>query len=295
MLGPILCVTSTTQDLDRALAAYQSALGYRLVDSGRVSPDQATSWQAPKAAGRRFGILAPGDGEIVHLRLIENPQAPYIPAHATFGWNVSEFNVGAVADLAKDLAGGPFRHVAGPAPLSMNTDITAMQALGPDGELVYFTQIDPTEKTKHLPHRDKGVGRVFIMVLGVRDYQAARREFDQHFGSEMTDPIPFSSPRLSGPLNLPDDHIFQLGLVRLPGKFSLEIDELGDFAKTRPVNDGDLPPGISIVSFSIKSFDQVAATFGQNAYQAGAPFGTQRAILVRGPGDALFELVEQTY
>ena len=295
MLGPILCVTSTTQDLDRALGAYQSALGYRLVETGRISPEQAGFWQAPKTAGRRFGILAPADGEIVHLRLIENPLAAHIPAHATFGWNVTEFNVGAVGELAKDLAGGPFRHVAGPAPLSMNTDITAMQALGPDGELVYFTQIDPTEKTKHLPHRDQGVGRVFIMVLGVRDYQAARSDFDQHFGSKMTDPIPFSSPRLSGPLNLPDDHAFQLGLVRLPGKFSLEIDELGDFAKARPVNDGDLPPGIAIVSFGIKSFDQVAATFGQNAHQAGAPFGTQRAVIVRGPGDALFELVEQTY
>ena len=61
------------------------------------------------------------------------------------------------------------------------------------------------------------------------------------------------------------------------------------------ISEGDLPPGIGIVGFAIKSFDQVAATFGQNANLAGAPFGNQRAIIVRGPGEALFELVEQPY
>ena len=83
MLGGILCVTSTTKDLDSALNAYVSALNYRISETGRIDQAQALAWSAPNVAGRRFGILVPEGGESVSLRLIENPAAPYIPAHAS--------------------------------------------------------------------------------------------------------------------------------------------------------------------------------------------------------------------
>jgi hypothetical protein len=291
MLGSILCVTSTTKNLDLALEGYVSALNYRVVETGRIDASQANAWGAPKAAGRRFGLLAPGDGEIVYLRLIENPAAPNIRAHASLGWNVTEFNVGRVVELNAQLAGGPFRHVKGPAPLSMNTDIVAMQALGPDGELVYFTQIDPGPKTSHLPNRESGVGRVFIMVLGVRDLDQASKEFQDRLGVATTAPIRFSSNLMSEPLGLAETHEFRMGLVRLPGKFTLEIDELGKYASERPTNDGDLPPGISIVSFSMADIDQFSAKLGLSTFPAGPPFAKARAAIMRGPGGALFEVV----
>jgi len=293
MLGAILCVTSTTKHLDVALDGYVSALGYRITETGHIDDALALAWGAPKAAGRRFGILVPGDGETVSLRLIENPKAPHIRAHATLGWNVTEFNVGQVVELNAQLAGGPFRHVDGPAPLSMNTDIIAMQALGPDGELVYFTQINPGPKTGHLPQRDFGVGRVFIMVLGVQDLDQAGRQFRDQFGVDVTPPIRFASNLMSDPLGLPDDHEFRMGLVRLPGKFTLEIDELGSAAATRPVDEGDLPPGLSMVSFSLTDFDLAANKLGLSPYRAGSPFAQARGAILRGPGDALFELIDQ--
>ncbi len=291
MLGSILCVTSTITDLDKSIAAYSGALGYQIIKIGRIEPDQAANWNASAAAGRRYVILAPGDGEIVFLRLIENPESIHVPAHATFGWNVTEFNVGGVEALNKQLAGGPFQHVAGPAPLSMNTDITAMQALGPDGELVYFTQINPGPRTGHLPQREMGVGRVFIMVLGVNDLDSAAIEFKEHFGCEMTSPIRFSSTLMSSPLGLPETHEFRMGLVRLPGKFSLEIDELGSHAHARPVFKNDLPSGLSIVSFATNDLDRFGATHGVPIYKANTPFGDARAAIVQGPGSSLFEVI----
>ena len=291
MLGSILCVTSTTANLDRAIDAYVSALAYRVADRGHVSFAQAEAWAAPLCAGRPMALLAPGEGERVFLRLIENPNAIHVPAHASLGWNVTEFNVGAVDDLCRNLTGGPFRHVAGPETLSMNADIRAMQATGPDGELVYFTQIDPTPRTAHLPTRESGVGRVFIMVLGVPDLACAARQFRDDLGCAVTPPIRFKSPLIANPLGLDADHAFSMGLVRLPGKFTLEVDELGADAPPRVVAPGDLPPGIAMVSFAVTNQEGSALMERQPTYVPHPIFGDCRAAWITGPGGARFELI----
>lgn len=55
--------TLTTADLDAAITRYGEYFEYRVVESGRVAHDLASSWGAPAAAGRRYALLAPASGE----------------------------------------------------------------------------------------------------------------------------------------------------------------------------------------------------------------------------------------
>ncbi|GIL38475.1 hypothetical protein [Roseiterribacter gracilis] len=297
MLGPILAVTLLTKSLGVVEHAYVDQLGYEVVERGEVGASLAKLWDAPKAAGRKTIVVAPKRSDQatarVLLRFIEAPDLPHATPHATTGWNVVELNVGKVDELAKRLEGSLFKRLAGPAPLPFNPAIRAMQLRDPDGALVYMTQVDDSPSTQHLPRTSEGVGSVFIMVMGVNDAADAVAFFHDTFDVELTKPFAFKSKLLSIPLGQPDDHEFNLSLARLPGKFTVEIDELGKAAGPRVRTAGDLPSGIVSVSFAVdalptKKFDYVAPP----AHPGGAPYHGARTVTVRAPGGAWFDLVE---
>ena len=292
-LGSIVAVTINSPDIARVEAAYTEYLGYRVVAHERFDPSLAASWGAPKAAGRPTVILAPPTDEKVMLRFVQSPHLPYVRPHSTYGWNVIEINAGEVDGLVGRLAGSPFKHVAGPANLPMNENIRAFQATGPDGELLYFTQVNPSPTTGHLPQIARGVGRVFIMVLGVGNIAAIGQFYAQTLGRAMTPRISFASPLIAAALDQPPDHQFGMGLVRLPGKYTLEIDDLGNIAKPRIVPEDDLMPGICAVSFAVPSIDPaLIGTVAPPRSFASPPYDGARAALVHGPSGEWIELIE---
>lgn len=299
MLGPILAVTLLTKNLVLVERAYVEQLGYEVVERGSVDPSLAKLWNAPKAEGRRTLVVAPRSGDPANqtgrvlLRFIEAPDLPRPAPHATTGWNVLEFNVGKVDELARRLEGSLFRHVAGPEALPMNQAIRAMQLNDPDGGLVYMTQVDDAPSTQHLPHTKDGIGNVFIMVMGVTAADDATGFFRDKLGVEPTTPFEFKSPLLAKPLDLPDDHPFRMALARLSGKATIEIDELGAKAKPRPQRAGDLPEGIVSVTFASDALDRPGLSYvAPPSHPAGAPYHGARTVTVRAPGGAWFELVE---
>jgi catechol 2,3-dioxygenase-like lactoylglutathione lyase family enzyme len=304
MLGPILAVTLLTKSLVAVEHAYVDQLGYELIERGEVDASLAKLWDAPKAQGRKTILVAPRrsssgkagpekDGRVL-LRFVEAPDLPHAVPHATTGWNVVEFNVGKVDELAKRLEASLFRRIAGPAPLPFNPAIRAMQLRDPDGGLVYMTQVDDAPSTQHLPRTMDGVGSVFIMVMGVTTTEEAVSFFRDGLGVELTKPFEFKSKLLSWPLGLSDDHAFHLSLARLPEKFTVEIDELGPTAGPRVQRAGDLPSGIVSVSFAIDSIDNTNLSYvAPPAHPGGAPYNGARTVTVRAPGGAWFELVEK--
>jgi hypothetical protein len=302
MLGPILAVTLLTKSLGVVEHAYVDQLGYVVVERGEVGAALAALWDAPKAAGRKTIVLAPkispdnsekaASGRVL-LRFIEAPDLPQVVPHATTGWNVIELNVGKVDELARRLEGSLFKRIAGPAPLPFNPAIRAMQLNDPDGGLLYMTEVGDTPSTQHLPQTREGVGSVFIMVMGVAATSDAVSFFRDGFGVELTKPFAFKSQLLSDPLGLPGDHEFSLSLARLPGKFTIEIDELGKAAGPRVQTSGDLPSGIVSVSFAVDTIgNQKFSYVAPPAHPGGAPYHGARTVTVRAPGGAWFDLVE---
>jgi hypothetical protein len=292
MLGAIQAVTSCVKALGPMEAAYTTHLGYRVAERGTVPAALAASWGAKAAAGRPYVLLAPGQGETVYLRFIECAGGRAFRPHTTLGWNVTEINVGGVDSIAERLRGSPFRMVGAPATLSMNDAIRAMQVLGPEGELVYLTDIAVSPKTEHLPRTQAGIGRVFIMVLGVHSIEEASSFYGKLLGAEMSGVYPLNSSLINEPLGLPSDTNLRLILARLPGKFSIEIDELPRSVPKRSAAADDLVMGPSLVTFAATEIDALATRFvGAATPGAGALYAGRRSATIAGPSGELIELI----
>lgn len=165
MLSAIVAVTLLVPDVQAVERAYQQVLDYQTVERGHVAADQAASWGAKALAGRDFVVLQPSSGEPVYLRMIETDTAP-APALKTLGWNATEILVEDPVLLEPRLKDSAFRVIGPPAPLDFNPAVVAMQALGPAGELLYFTRMPAGVSKFGLGSAMSFVDRVFIVMLG---------------------------------------------------------------------------------------------------------------------------------
>ena len=250
VLGRILEVTYTVPDLAVIEAAYAGWLGYRLLARGVVTEGLARDWDAPALSGRAQIVLEPAGGESVLLRFVAEPLAADWQALKTFGWNVSEIVVDDVDALAGRLAGSPFRIIGDPASLTRFPMIRAMQALGPAGECLYFTQVG-TGSGLDLARAQAPVGRVFIVVAGGPD---VKRMFDTYapFANETDPPVSTCVQVISRAHDLPCDTLHAHGLVKLGHGSLIELDEYPAVATSRPVPAGGLPAGMADVAFEVK-------------------------------------------
>lgn len=249
-LGRILEVTYTVPDLAAIEAAYTRWLGYRVTERGTVAEALARSWDAPALAGRPQLALEPSAGESVVLRFVAEPQAAGWQALQTFGWNVSEIVVEDVDALAARLEASPFRVLGAPASLTRFPMIRAMQAMGPAGECLYFTQVGAGSGLD-LARAQAPVGRVFIVVAGGPD---VHRMFDAYapFGNEIDPPVSTRVKVISDANNLPADTLHAHGLVKLGHGSLIELDEYPAAATPRPAPEGGLPPGMAVVTFEVR-------------------------------------------
>jgi len=248
-LGRILEVTYKVPDLGVVEAAYTRWLDYRVTARGAVSEALARDWEAPVLAGREQLTLEPAGGESVALRFVAEPRAAGWRALTTFGWNVSEIVVERVDMLAGQLAGSPFRIIGGPASLGRFPMIRAMQAVGPAGECLYFTEVGAGSGLD-LARAQAPVGRVFIVVAGGPD---VRRMFDTYasFANEIDPPVSTRVQVISDAHALPADTLHAHGLVKLGCGSLIELDEYPRGATPRAEAPGCLPPGMAVVSFEV--------------------------------------------
>lgn len=294
MLSAIVAVTLLVPDVDAAAEAYQRALAYRAVERGQVAPAQASLWRAERLAGREFIVLQPQSREPVFLRFVETA-APANPALKTLGWNATEILVEDPAQLQPELEGTPFRVIGPPAPLEINPAVVAMQVLGPAGELLYFTRMPAGKSRFGLGGATTFVDRVFIVVLGVHDIRRTLDFYGTTFGLPVTEPAPSRVEVLADAWDLPREQPFLLGIARLPERFLIEVDEYPPDADDKAVADGELPSGMTMVSFTVPSLDPYLPLFEAPPVTLdGVPYDGRRAGVLRGPSGEHIELVEAT-
>jgi len=294
MLTVIIAVTMTAPDLAAVERAYGEFLGYRVLERGAVPAELATAWNAPAIAGRQFLLLQPESGAPVYLRVVQQEPVAGFEAMKTWGWNSNEILVQDTYAVRERLEGSPFRIVGEPKGLSMNPEVIAMQAIGPAEELIYLTRIPEGKSLFNLGGAQSFVDRTFIVVLGGPDMDAMRRFYAEKLGMPTTDPAPSTITVLAKAWGLPTDHQFPLGIVRFEQDFLIELDEYPPGASARPQREGELPPGMAMVSFGTKDLDTLDVEFVSPPKRIdAAPYSGARVALIRGAAGELIELVER--
>jgi hypothetical protein len=251
LLGAIRGATLVVPDLRAIERAYVELLEYRVLAHGRVDTATAAMWGAPACAGRAYLALAPASGEPVYLRFIESDHAQSWRALTTHGWNAIELTVQDVHALAARLEGSAFRIIGPPRGLTRFPMIVAMQAIGPAGECLYFTEIGADSGLALAPARSF-VGRIFIMVAGGPDLDAMFAAYAS-FANEIDPPVRTPVRVISAANDLPEDTLHAHGLVKLPQGTLIELDEYPAASRPRPAASGDLPAGIASVRFSVRA------------------------------------------
>lgn len=248
-IGPITAVTFTAPDLDEVREVYAAFLDYRVAEHGEVSAHQADAWGTPAMVGRPVLELAPAVGDDFRFRVIEAEAADYVP-FASHGWNAAEIIVRDVDDLARRLAGSPFEIVGEPQDLSFSPDIRAMQILGPGKELLYLTQFKKPVPGLDVPDARCDVDRTFIVILGGPSMDELQAFYADRFGLPRAAVMESRVKGMSAAFGLSPEHRYPIAALPVGGQSLIELDEMPAVAQSRANRDGELPPGIAIVSFA---------------------------------------------
>lgn len=246
----IMGVLHVVADIAAVARAYERWLGYMPVSREPVSEREAEDWGAPAMAGRASVTLAPASGEPCLLRFVESPAAAGYRALTSFGWTATEFTVADVDALAARLADSPFEIIGAPKGLTRFPMIRAMQAIGPGGECLYFTEIGAGSGLDLAPAR-AFVGRVFIVVAAGPDVDAM---FVPYAGFTNTVDPPVATPVgvISAANGLPAETLHPHGLVKIGGGTMIELDGYPPAATSRTIAPGELPPGMAMVRFGVE-------------------------------------------
>ncbi len=292
-LQRLLCCTLTAPDADQAAQCYVDWLGYRIIERAAVSVALAQHWDAPLTAGRRCVVLAAPTGRDATLRFIEQPPAPPDSPLLAQGWNAVEILVEDPYELARSLAGSPFKVVVPPRPLPFDADIRAMQVIGPAGELLYLTALPANRVILDLHPARCRVDRPFITVLGTPQISAALDYFSRTLHTAVIAPSLVNVQIVNEQFGLPGDHRIPLGIVKLPKDYLVEVDEYPAATRPRVRPSGQLTPPIAMVSFECLSLDELKLPWRQRPSRLpDAPYLGRRAGVTVGPAGAWIELIE---
>lgn len=294
-LGPVAAVTIATPDLQASIDAYRQHLGYAITDHGLVTPELAAQFNRAGLAGRRYALMLPaGEGE-TWLRFIESPRDAAYRPFRHMGWNAAEFMVQDTDQAAARIAQSPFRVIGAPANLSISDRIRAMQALGPSNEGLYLTSFSGKVAAFDVPEAQHFIDRVFIVVLGAPSCAVVDAFYARHFGTAPAKTVPSIITVLSAAHDLPADTRHPLAALALRGQCYIEVDAMPAGTLGREASPGELPPGISLVTFFVDRLpdDPAVRWLASPRTLPQAPYHGRRTAVCIGPAGEWIELVER--
>jgi hypothetical protein len=244
--------TITAADPATAASHYVAHLGYVVCDQGIITSVKAEQWRTPNMTGRHYVELhvPASTGPDCFVRFVEQAPFPGMPLLG-HGWNAMEVLCQNPYELAKDFAGSPFRVVIPPRPLPFDPDLHAMQVIGPAGELIYFTSLPTHKALLDLRPAEQRVDEPFIAILGGPNIEAMLGFYRTRLLTTTLPPAPVNVRIINDEFALGDDARVPLGIVKLPRFHLIEVDEHPSASQPRPRREGELPPGIAMVSFDV--------------------------------------------
>jgi hypothetical protein len=250
-MNRLRAATVSVVDCEATAHTYARWLGYRTVERGRIGAALARSWGAPEAAGRNFVVMQPASGAPVFLRFVEAPRVPAYRALRSFGWAALELCVQDVQAVARSLLDSPFEIIGPPADVPGLPSIHPMQVQGPDGEVLYLTEILRGGPGSGLPSARSPVDTLFIAVLACADMAGSAAWFSARFDVAVAPPVSIPYRMLARAFGLPREQLHTLTTASdAGGKICLEFDQYPAAATTRPRHGGHLPPGMAICTLT---------------------------------------------
>ncbi|MCU0758458.1 MAG: hypothetical protein MUF07_04545 [Steroidobacteraceae bacterium] len=294
-LTRIRIATVAAPDLRQFEQRYARWFGYVVRERGRVDPELAAGWGAPRAAGRPYVLMSAAGWPDVYLRAVRAPPVRGYRPLATHGWNAIELIVDDPRALRDRMRRSPFTVIGEPEPLRAYPSIVAFQVRGAAGEVVYLTSETGDRSRSILPPPRGEIGRPFIMVLAGPDIHALLDFYATSFGLA-------PGPVRARPLQLLEaaqgyepGRALPIATARLAQHGNLiEFDGYSERATARPARAGELPPGVAMTSFGVADLDALRVDYLRPPRpQSGLAYGGRRTATVIGPAGERIELIEE--
>lgn len=293
LLLRIKIATVGAPDLKKLKEMYTTYLGFKVREEGKVPAALAESWGTPKSAGKPYIMMSSDGSPEVFIRAVQIDPVPDYKPQTTLGWNAFEIIVDDIAKVDATLAKSPFNVIGRPHALGTTgsfATIQAMQAIGPAGELLYFTTETGDRQKSTLPIAKSQIDRTFIVILAGHDVEAMKKFYGDVFGMPSIPNFESTLERTTTGLGLPPGK-FQMSLVRAKEKgSSIELDGYPPQAMARPHAEGQLGPGNAMASFSVASLDGLRVKY---ITPPKALYGKNRAASFIGPAGEIVELIEE--
>jgi catechol 2,3-dioxygenase-like lactoylglutathione lyase family enzyme len=289
--------TLTVSDLARSEALYRDWLDYRTVESGALGASLAAGWGAPKSAGLPYVVMQPESGAEIFLRLVQDAPHPDYRPLTTYGWAAIEICVQDVLAVNERMLKSPFEIIGPPRQLDGMPAIFPMQVKGPDGEIVYLTEIRDDLPMYDLPRATSLVDRQFIHVLACSDLTGALNWAQDKLGLSFGRDMAIVYTMLANAFGVAHENKFTIATLTHARDVFFEFDHLPPAATARPGWAGRLPQGVAMSTISLPDFAervraQAAWLIAPPAPHHGAVYDGRRAATLRGPDGTLFEVVE---
>lgn len=255
-IGPIRSVTISSSNIELAVDAYRNVLGFSEVERGRVETADSLAAIAPKAVGNPWVKIQAAN---LQLGAIVFVGGDYVPPETfrTLGWGAIEILVSDVDTLVERCIDSPFEVLIPPISVGSGAVLRAAQLRGPSGEGIYLTQILGNPKGFSLPRAEHLVEGIFIVVLAARELESSRDLLLDKFAARLVTDHLLPIRILNRAFDLHTDTLHRISSVQLSGKCVIETDQYPTNAKTRRQTDGDLPPGIAVVSVYAPGINEI--------------------------------------
>ncbi len=289
--------TLTVSHLEQSKSLYSDWLDYNCVETGRIDLNLAQSWEAPNTAGQNFCVLQPASGADVFIRMIEQPAVPNYRPLRSYGWAAIEICNQDTLAVNSRMERSPFEIIGPPKELDGMPAIFPMQVKGPDGEIVYFTEIRDDLEAYDLPRAASLIDKLFILVIACRDIKVTGKWLEEHLLINKGRDIEIVYTMINQAFDLPMDTKHPIATLKHERDVFLEIDTYPKEAENRPLHEGMLPPCVAIGSFIHPNFEalerqnkEIWITPPQK--RDGVIYAGKRAATVRSPDGTLIEIIE---
>ncbi len=228
------------------------------------------------------------------FRFVELPAVPGYRAFKRHGWQAAELIVDSVDSLAGQFHDSPFEVVAPPMDLSFCPDIRAMQIRGPGGEILYLTEFKKPVPGLDAPPARSAVDRTFIVIVGGASLDDMQQYFHGEFGVPQAPPMESRVQTMALEFGLSREHRFRIAALPLLDRCYIEADEMPAEAQPLSVEQHDLPAGIAMVSFYVRSPSGRTGSRHIPPPDSRPPYaGATGVDCVRGAAGELLELIHR--